>query len=193
LRTLVSFYWRKREKKGGVIRKDIKINEAIRSSTVRLIGPKGEQMGIVDIRDALKRAEEFDLDLVEVAPQVNPPVCRIMDFSKYKYEQEKREREAKKHRKATHLKEVRLRPSIDEHDYQIKIIQARKFLEKGNKVRIRIFFRGREMTHPETGRHLIEKIVKDLSGVSKVEKTPQRLGKMIVMVLSPGKERESVR
>ncbi len=144
-------------------------------------------MGIVSLKEALRRAEEFDLDLVEVAPQAAPPVCRIMDFSKYKYEQEKREREAKKHRKATHLKEVRIRPSIDEHDYQIKINQARKFLEKGNKVRVRLFFRGREMEHQEGGRHLMEKVVRDLSSVSKVEKPAQQFGKMIVMVLGPEK------
>lgn len=171
--------------KGGTIRKNIRINEGIRSYTVRLIGPQGEQMGVVNMRDALKKAEDFDLDLVEVAPQANPPVCRIMDFSKYKYEQEKREREAKKHHKIGHIKEVRLRPSIDKHDYEIKITKARKFLEKGNKVRIRLFFRGREFAHQETGRALIGKITKDLSGISRIDKPPKAMGKIIIMILGP--------
>jgi len=171
--------------KGGVIRKFIRINEDIRSNTLRLIGPQGEQLGIVNLRDALKKAEEADLDLVEVAPQANPSVCRIMDFSKFKYEQEKREREAKKHRKAGQIKEVRLRPSIDNHDYQTKMAHAKKFLEKGNKVRIRLFFRGREMAHQETGRGLIDRVTKDLASVGKIDKPPRQMGKIIIMILGP--------
>ena len=137
------------------------------------------------LNDALSRAEENGMDLVEVAPQSNPPVCRIMDFSKYKYEQEKREREAKKHRKSGQLKEVRFRPTIDDHDYQVKLNHAKKFLEKGQKVRIRLFFKGREMLHQETGRTLIDKIKADLSSVSKIERNPQQFGKVIIMILGP--------
>ena len=125
------------------------------------------------------------MDLVEVATSANPPVCRIMDFSKYKYEQEKREREAKKHRKTNQLKEVRFSMTIDEHDYQTKIDHAKKFLEKGNKVRIRLFFRGRQMQHQDIGRALLEKITKDLAPVSKIDKSAQQLGKIIIMILGP--------
>jgi translation initiation factor IF-3 len=142
-------------------------------------------LGIVSLRDALRKAEECDLDLVEVASSANPPVCRIMDFSKYKYEQEKREREAKKHRKAGQIKEVRFRPSIDEHDYQTKLSHARKFLEKGNKVRIRLFYRGREMAHQDIGKHLIERITKELAAVGKIDKPPKQLGRIVIMVLGP--------
>ena len=172
-------------KKGGIIRKYIRINEDIRSYTIRLIGSEGQQLGIVNLKEALRQAEEADLDLVEVASEANPPVCRIMDFSKYKYEQEKREREAKKHRKIGHIKEVRLRPSINIHDYQTKMEHAKKFLEKGNKVRIRLFFRGREMAHQEVGRSLIERVRNDLSSVCKIDKLPQQLGKVILMILGP--------
>ena len=142
-------------------------------------------MGIVSLKDGLKKAEDYDLDLVEVASSASPPVCRIMDFSKYKYEQEKREREAKKHSKAGHIKEVRFRPSIDDHDYQTKIDHARKFLEKSNKVRIRLFFRGREMAHQDIGKHLLERITKDLSPISKIDKPAKQLGRIIIMVLGP--------
>ncbi|MBN2120232.1 MAG: translation initiation factor IF-3 [Candidatus Omnitrophica bacterium] len=171
--------------KGGVIRKSVRINEDIRSYTIRVIGPKGEQLGILSLKDALKKSEEFDLDLVEVASSATPPVCRIMDFSKYKYEQEKREREAKKHSKAGHIKEVRFRPSIDEHDYQTKIGHAKKFLEKGNKVRVRLFFRGREMAHQEIGKFLMERITKELASVAKIDKPARQINRIIIMVLGP--------
>jgi len=167
----------------------LRVNEGIRASTVRLIGPEGEQLGIVSLREALEKTSDYDLDLVEVAAQVNPPVCRIMDFSKYKYEQEKREREAKKHRKGMKIKEMRLRPMIDQHDYQVKLKRIKEFLEEGDKVRVRIFFRGREMAHQEMGRSLIDKVVEDVAAVGKIDKAAQMLGRSIIMVLSPkGKE-----
>ena len=134
---------------------------------------------------ALKKAADFGLDLVEVAPQANPPVCRIMDFAKYKYEQEKREREAKKHHKHTQLKEVRLSPRIDEHDYQIKLKHVQEFLEKGHKVRIRLFFKGREVTHQEIGKKLLERLVKDIGEKGKVEKAPQFMGRALILILGP--------
>ena len=142
-------------------------------------------MGILSLKDALKKAEEYDLDLVEVAASASPPVCRIMDFSKYKYEQEKREREVKKHSKTGHVKEVRFRPSIDQHDYQTKLNHARKFLEKGNKVRVRLFFRGREMAHQDLGRQLMDRVVKDLSDVGKVDRPAKQMGRIIILVLGP--------
>jgi translation initiation factor IF-3 len=167
------------------IRKFVRINEEIRSYTLRVIGPKGEQLGILSLKDALKKSEEYDLDLVEVASSASPPVCRIMDFSKYKYEQEKREREVKKHSKTGQVKEVRFRPSIDEHDYQTKLSHARKFLERGNKVRIRLFFRGREMAHQDLGRQLMDRVVKDLSNVGKVDRPAKQMGRIIILVLGP--------
>ena len=146
-------------------------------------------MGIVSLKEGLAKAQEYDLDLVEVAGQVSPPVCRIMDFSKYKYEQEKKEREAKKHRKGLRIKEIRLRPNIDQHDYQVKLKKAKEFLEKGDKVKVRMMFRGREMAHQERGQALIEKLTQDISGIGKIDKPAQMFGHYLVMVLSPkGKE-----
>ncbi len=167
----------------------MRINRAIRASTIRLIGPEGEQLGIVSLKEGLAKAVEYDLDLVEVAAQVNPPVCRIMDFSKYKYEQEKKEREAKKHRKGLRTKGIRLRPNIGLHDYQIKLKKAREFLAKGDKVRIRMLFLGREMAHKEIGQAVIKKLTQDVNDIGKIDKQPQMLGRYLVMVLSPkGKE-----
>ena len=137
------------------------------------------------LREALKIAQEEGLDLVEVAPNTNPPVCRIMDFNKFKYEQEKREREAKKHQRSAQLKEVRLKPFIEEHDYQVKLKQMIKFLEKGSKVRVRLMFRGRDLAHPELGEKLMNRVVEDISSVGKVEKPLQKMGRMFLLVLGP--------
>jgi len=133
----------------------------------------------------LRKAEEFDLDLVEVAPQADPPVCRIMDFAKYKYEQEKKEREAKRHHRHTQLKEIRLSPRIDNHDYQIKLKHIQEFLEKGHKVRVRMFFRGREVAHQEIGRKLIDRLITDVEKLGKVEREPHLLGRALILVLGP--------
>jgi len=152
---------------------------------VRLISPEGEQLGIFPRQLALKKAEEYGLDLVEVAPQANPPVCRIMDFAKYKYEQEKREREAKKHQKHSQLKEVRLSCRIEEHDYQIRLKHIQEFLEKGHKVRIRLLFKGREIIHQDLGKKLIDKLIKDTEKIARVEKPPQMIGKSLVLILGP--------
>jgi translation initiation factor IF-3 len=130
-------------------------------------------------------AEEAELDLVEVASQASPSVCRIMDFSKFKYEQEKKERESKKHRKTQQTKEVRLRPAIDEHDYKTKLGQAEKFLKKGKKVRFRLRFKGREMKHKEVGLKIIDKVANDLSSVGKIDKPPQHMGRMLIMIMGP--------
>lgn len=142
-------------------------------------------MGIFPIDKALKASEEHDLDLVEIAPSAKPPVCRIMDFAKYKYDQEKKEREAKKHQKAAQLKEIRVRPGIDDHDYQVKVKHIQEFLKKGHKVRVRLFFRGREMAHQEIGRKVLEKMVTDLEPVGKVEKDARSMGRAIIMIFGP--------
>ncbi len=152
---------------------------------MRVIGPKGEQLGILNINKAMETAEKFELDLVEVAPQVKPPVCRIMDFSKYKYDQEKREREAKKHQKHFQLKEVRVRPKIAEHDYAIKLKHAMEFLQDGNKVKVSLMFRGREMAHRDIGRRVVDRFCTDLQGVGSVEYGPAMEGRMINMIIAP--------
>ena len=150
-----------------------------------MIGPNGEQLGIFPRDLALKKAGELGLDLVEVAPQANPPVCRIMDFAKYRYEQEKREREAKKHQRHSQLKEIRISPRIDPHDYEVKLKHIRQFLEKGYKVRIRMMFKGREMAHQDIGKAVIDRIVSDVDENGKIDKPPQIVGRTVVMILGP--------
>lgn len=165
--------------------KYVRINHRIIAKTVRVIGPDGEQLGVFPRDIALRKAEEFELDLVEVAPSANPPVCRIIDFSKYKYEQEKREREVKRHHKQTQLKEIRISPRIGIHDYEIKLKHVREFLEKRHKVRIRMWFRGREIAHKEIGNRLIDKLLKDVEAIGRVDREPHMLGKTLVLTLSP--------
>jgi len=165
--------------------KYVRINHRIIAKTVRVIGPDGEQLGVFPRDIALRKAEEFELDLVEVAPSANPSVCRIIDFSKYKYEQEKREREVKKHHKQTQLKEIRISPRIGIHDYEIKLKHVKEFLEKRHKVRIRMWFRGREIAHKEIGNRLIDKLLKDIEGVGRIDREPHMLGKTLVLTLSP--------
>jgi len=150
-----------------------------------VIGPNGEQLGIFPRDLALKKAGELGLDLVEVAPQANPPVCRIMDFAKYRYEQEKREREAKKHHRHSQLKEIRISPRIDPHDYEVKLKHIRQFLEKGYKVRIRMMFKGREMAHQDIGKAVIDRIISDVNENGKIDKPPQMVGRTVVMILGP--------
>lgn len=152
---------------------------------MRLIGAEGEQLGIFPRDLALRKAEEAELDLVEVAPTANPPVCRIMDFAKYKYEQEKRAREAKRHQKHSQLKEIRLTPRIGAHDYQIKLKHIQEFLEKGHKVRVRMFFKGREVAHQDLGRKLMSKLTDDIARVGKIEKDAIMLGRSLIIVFSP--------
>ncbi|MBN3040464.1 MAG: translation initiation factor IF-3 [Candidatus Omnitrophica bacterium] len=165
--------------------KYVRVNERIFAKTVRVVGPEGEQLGVFPREIALKKAEEYDLDLVEVAPQANPSVCRIIDFSKYKYEQEKREKEIKKHQKQAQLKEVRMRPNIDNHDYEVKLKHIKEFLEKKHKVRIRMWYRGREIAHKDIGNKIIDKLLKDIENVGRVDREPHMLGKTLVLVLSP--------
>jgi len=167
------------------IKKFIRINERIRAPQVRLIGPNGEQLGIVSLKTALEIADQHELDLVEVAQQANPPVCRIMDFSKFKYDQEKKERQAKKHQHRIHLKEVRLSPNIDEHDYQIKLKKLIGFLQKKDKVRVNLFFKGRQFEHLDIGKKLLERLIQDTGDFAVVERTPLLEGKVMGMVLAP--------
>ena len=165
--------------------KYVRVNHRIIAKTVRVIGPDGEQLGVFPRDIALNKAEELELDLVEVAPQANPSVCRIIDFSKYKYEQEKREREVRKHQKQVQLKEIRISPRIGIHDYEIKLKHIKEFLEKRHKVRIRMWFRGREIAHRDIGNRLIGKLVKDVEAVGRIDREPHMLGKTMVLTLSP--------
>ncbi len=161
----------------------MRINNRIRVREVRVVGEAGEQLGVLATPDALKRAEEAGFDLVEVAPTAVPPVCRIMDYSKYKYEQEKREKEARKKQKVVHLKEIRLSPKIGEHDYQFKLRNLEDFLKRGDKVKITMMFKGREMTHIDLGRKILDRLSSDISQVGEIEEPPRQEGRFINMVI----------
>jgi translation initiation factor IF-3 len=152
---------------------------------VRVIGPESEQLGILATTDALKKAEEMGYDLVEVAPTAQPPVCKIMDFGKYKYELSKKAHTAKQHQKGTHLKEVKLRPRTDRHDLETKVRQMREFLAEGNKTKVTVMFRGREMAYQEMGRTMLEKVIASLGGVGQIEQPPRFEGRLLVMVIAP--------
>lgn len=154
---------------------------------VRLIGAQGDQLGIVPITEALRIAQEEQTDLVEVAPQADPPVCRLMDYGKFLYEQSKKERESRKSQKQTEIKEIRLRPKTGEHDIAFKLRDARRFLQRGAKVKVRIRFRGREITHPELGRALLNRVAEELSDVAVVEQAGRMEGHTMLMVLGPSK------
>ncbi len=155
----------------------------ITAPQVRVIGSNGEQVGIMPIRQALALAEEHGLDLVEIAPNVHPPVCKIVDYGKFRYEQTRRARSSRKKQHTIDVKEIRLRPKIDDHDYEFKCRNARKFLEGRDKVKVSVLFRGREKTHAERGRLLLEKFAADLADVSVVEQQAQMDGKSVVMVM----------
>ena len=150
-----------------------------------MIGSDAEQIGVMSVEDAIEKAKSLQLDLVEVAPNSAPPVCRIMDFSKFKYDQEKKERLVKKKQKVTQLKQIRIKPRIEEHDFQIKVKQASGFLSKRDKVRVNLMFRGREMAFKEQGKQILQRFVEELSGVAQVEKDPSMEGRVMSVVLSP--------
>ena len=167
------------------IKKFTRINERIRVPQVRLIGPDGNQLGVMSIQKAQDLANQAELDLVEVAPQADPPVCRIVDFSKFKYDQEKKEREAKKHQKQGRLKEIRLKPNIDEHDYQTKLKQVISFLKKKDKVKINLSFRGRQMEHMDLGRKLLNRFILDTQNDGQIEREPNLEGRIMSLVVAP--------
>ena len=166
--------------------KDPRINHRIRAPEVRVIDPEGNQLGVVTLDDALEKAEDFGLDLVEVAPNARPPVCRIMDFGKYKYQQKKRSAEAKKKSSRVELKEVKFRPKTDSHDIETKLRHARKFLEARNRVKFTVMFRGREMAHPELPEQMLVECAQALSDVADVEQRPKMEGRNMTMLLTPG-------
>ncbi|GGE17624.1 translation initiation factor IF-3 [Marinithermofilum abyssi] len=161
------------------------VNEAIRAREVRLIDAQGNQLGIKPLREALRLAQEAELDLVNVAPQAKPPVCRIMDYGKYRYEQSKREKEARKKQKTIQVKEIRFSPSIEEHDVQTKLRNVKKFLKKGDKVKLSIRFRGREITHQELGRSILDRMAEEVKDLGEVERKPKLEGRHMIMILSP--------
>lgn len=167
------------------IQKYIRVNERIASPEVRVIGPNAEQIGVLVISRALEMARGHGLDLVEVAPTAKPPVCRIIDFSKYKYEQQKKERRVKKSQKIVHLKQIRVKPHIEEHDYQNKLKQAITFLERKDKVKINLFYRGREMAFQDLGRRIIDKFISDMAAHGIIEKNPMMEGRVLSVVFSP--------
>ena len=162
---------------------DYFINEQIRDREVRLIDQDGQQVGIMSIGDALAMADEAGLDLVKIAPKANPPVCKIVDYGKFRYEQTRREKEAKKKQKTVEIKEIRLSPNIDTNDLNTKASNARKFLSKGNRVKVTVRFRGREMAHTQNGRVILDKFAETLSDISQVEKEPKMEGRNMSMVL----------
>jgi translation initiation factor IF-3 len=157
----------------------------IRVREVRTIGPEGDQLGILPIERALAMAEELELDLVEVAPMASPPVCKIMDYGRYKYHMAKKAAEAKKRQVVIQVKEVKIRPKTEEHDFQVKLKKVHEFLDEGNKVKVTVMFRGREVTLPEKGLEQLEKMVEGLEGVAKVEAPPRREGRTMFMMLAP--------
>ena len=163
----------------------MRINEEIRIREVRVTDENGEQLGIMQTRDALKLAEDRHLDLVEVAPKARPPVCKIMDFGKYRYEQQKRDKEARKKQKVVTVKEVKLRPNIEQHDFDVKLKNAQRFIEEGNKVKVTIMFRGRELSHPEIGNSILDKIAAAMADTVNVERGAKLEGKNMTMILSP--------
>jgi len=163
----------------------ININTRIRASQVRLIDENGKQVGVVPLSRALDAARGAQLDLVEVAATVKPPVCKIMDYSKYKYEQEKKERDAKRKSHIVHLKEIKMSPKIAEHDYQTKLAHLRRFLERKDRAKVTMFFRGREMAHVDIGRGILDRLVKDLADVGEPESVPKMEGKLLIMKLLP--------
>lgn len=162
-----------------------RVNEKIRSAEIRLIGAEGENVGVVHPKRAMELAEAAGLDLVEISPNAAPPVCKIMDYGKYKYEQQKRESEARKKQKIIEVKEVKFRPNTDTHDYEVKMRSVFRFLENGDKVKVTLRFRGREMAHQNLGRQLLERVAEDVKELGKVENMPKLEGRQMVMMIGP--------
>jgi len=163
----------------------LRVNEAIRAREIRLIDENGEQLGIMVVREGLRIAAERGLDLVEVAPNAKPPVCRLLDYGKYKYEQAKRDREARKKQRTMDIKEVRMTPKIEGHDFQVKVRNAQKFLQDGDKVKATVRFRGREIVHADIGRALLLDLAEEVKDYGVIEREPRVEGKHMIMVLAP--------
>ncbi|ACV63211.1 translation initiation factor IF-3 [Desulfofarcimen acetoxidans DSM 771] len=164
------------------------MNNSIRVREVRVVDANGNQLGIMATRDAMRLAEEKQLELVEIAPQAKPPVCRIMDYGKYKYEQSKREKETRKKQRIISVKEVKLRPNIEEHDFEVKAKNAVRFLKDGDKVKVTIMFRGREIVHTNLGQQLLVKMAEQVKDIATVERHPKLEGKNMIMILAPKQE-----
>lgn len=162
-----------------------RINREIKAKEVRLINYNGENAGVVSLAEALKIAQEVGLDLIEISPQVTPPVCKVLDYGKYKYEMQKKKNEAKKNQKVVSIKELKLRPMIDTHDYEIKVKQAKKFLAQGDKVKFTMRYKGREMSANDLGKEILNKLLEDLDGLCKVDSAPKMEGKQMFMIVSP--------
>ncbi|MCC7281988.1 MAG: translation initiation factor IF-3 [Acetobacteraceae bacterium] len=167
------------------VREGPRINDEIRVPTVRLIDHNNEMQGVVPIREALARAADVGLDLVEISPNQSPPVCKLLDFGKYKYEQQKKKNEAKKRQKVMEIKEIKIRPNIDDHDYGVKMRAMKSFLEEGDKVKVTLRFRGREMAHMDLGAKVLERVRTELDSMAKVEQMPRVEGRQMVMVMTP--------
>ncbi len=169
----------------SIAKEKYKINRAITAQQVRLVDQNGDSVGVVNIREAMIRAREAGLDLVEVAPQAKPPVCKIINYGKLKYELQKKKSEAKKKQKIVEVKEVKLTPSIGEHDYQVKMNNIKRFIGSGNKVKITLRFRGREISHKEIGENLLSRVLDDTKEIAKCDGKPQLEGRQMMMILSP--------
>ncbi len=165
--------------------RDIQVNHEIKAREVRVIDSNGQQLGIMSLKEALRIAQERQLDLVKVASDAKPPVCKIMDYGKYKYEQSKREKEARKNQKIINIKEIRMNPTIEEHDFQVRVRNALRFLKDGDKVKVTIKFRGREITHTQLGEEVLKKMAENVKEVGFIEKSPQIEGRNMVMIISP--------
>jgi len=161
------------------------VNREITARSIRLVGADGEMVGVVSLRDALLAAEDAGLDLVEIAPQAEPPVCKILDYGKYKFEAQKKAAEARKKQKIIEVKEIKLRPNIDDNDYNVKMRSARRFLEEGDKVKVTMRFRGREMAHQDLGMNVLVRVRDELDELAKVEQMPKLEGRQMIMVLAP--------
>jgi len=162
-----------------------RVNHRIQATEIRLIGPDGNNVGIVTPSRGIVLAEEAGLDLVEINPNANPPVCKVMDFGKFKYEQSKRESEARKKQKTIEVKEIKFRPGTDTHDYEVKMRSVRKFLENGDRVKVSLRFRGREMAHQNLGRQVLDRVAEDAREIGKVENLPKLEGRRMIMTIGP--------
>jgi translation initiation factor IF-3 len=171
--------------------KDVRINREIRAKEVRVIDPEGKQLGILPLAEAFRAAANFELDLVEVSPRSDPPVCRIMDYGKFKYQQSKKAHEAKKKQAVVHIKEVKMRPKTEEHDFQFKLRHVERFLKEGNKTKITVVFRGRELAHPDFGRKMLDRIAEVIKEWGKIEQAPKFEGRNFTMVLAPIQSQKS--